>query len=330
MTILTTILMAAVTTETQHPYLGAFIMMVIGAATIFAAFKQYREYRILADAPKARVRSMPMGLVHLHGKATGEPLISPLTGTRCFTYTADIAEWVKVRTKNGSKWAWRTTSGDDDLKQFYLDDGTGRVLVNPGGAESAVDTQRTFYCEIGKDGHFKSVRPAPGIPAPAEQVVWTWIHGAHRRKLADKAFELEAGSIHGIDPAKAKANMLKVINAMQQIQSLGAAPRVESLGALQDSASGLGGGPYRVIEQCFLAESDCVILGTCAENPDAKSAEDRNIIRRGENEKTFLISTQGEKKIGRNLRLQALGLVFLSAVLIVGGFALALNAAGML
>lgn len=331
MTILTTILIAALRTDTQqHPYLGAFIMILIGAVTFFVAFKQYREYRILADAPKARVRSMPMGLVHLHGKATGEPLTSPLTGTRCFTFTADIAEWVKVRTKNGWKWAWRTTAGDDDLKEFYLDDGTGRVLVNPGGAEASVDMQRTVHCEIGKDGHFKSVHPAAGIPAPTEQAVWAWIHGAHRRKLADKAFELEAGSIQGIDPAKAKANILKVLNAMQQIQSLGAAPRVESLGALQDTSSGLGGGPYLVTEKCFLADSDCVVLGTCAENPDAKSAEDRNIIRRGENEKTFLISTQGEKKIGRNLRLQALGLAFLSVVLIVGGCALALNAAGML
>ncbi len=329
MTILTTILIVALETKARgNPYMGAFIMVLIGAATFYAAFKQYREYRILIDAPKARVRSMPMGLVHLQGKATGEPLISPLTGTRCFTFTADIAEWVRTRSKGGWKWSWRTTAGDDDLKQFYLDDGTGRVLVNPGGAEASIDMQRTFFCEIGKDEHFKSVQPVPGIPAPTEQAVWAWIHGAHRRKLADKAFEFEAGSIQGIDPAKAKEAMLKVMNAMQQVQSLGSAPTIRSLSDLQDT--GLRGGPYRVTEKCFLAESDCVILGTCAENPDAKSADDRNIIRRGENEKTFLITTQGEKKIGRSLRLQAVGLAFLSVVLIVGGFALAFGAAGIL
>ena len=83
-------------------------------------------------------------------------------------------------------------------------------------------------------------------------------------------------------------------------------------------------------EKCFLADSDCVIVGTCAENPDAKSDEDRNIIRKGENEKTFLISTQGEVKVGRSLRLQAFGLVLLGAALIIGGVALALHAAGML
>ena len=318
-----TILIAALATGTQHPYLGAFLMIVMGAVSFLVGFKQYREYRILADAPRARVRSIPMGLVHLQGKATSDaPLTSPLTGARCFCFMANIEEKVKTRTKGGgTKWAWQTVAGDDDLKQFYLDDGTGRVLVNPGGAEEGVDLQCTFYCEIGKDGHFKSVRPAPGIPAPTEQAVWAWIHGAHSRKLLDRVFELEGE--RGRMMKSVMESSLKVLNTVQQIESLGA--------ALQGSpVSGLRGGPYRVSEQCFLADSDCVILGTCAENPNPKSDEDRNIIRKGENEKTFLISTKGDRKVGRSLRLQAFGLVFLGAAFIIGGFALALHSAGML
>jgi hypothetical protein len=169
---------------------------------------------------------------------------------------------------------------------------------------------------------------AAGISAPAEQAVWAWIHGAHIRKLADKAFELEAENIKGIDPVKAKAVMLQMMNMGRQIQSLGTAPALDSLGSLQDS--GLRGGPYRVTEQCFLAESDCVVLGTCAENPKPQGEEDRNIIRKGENEKTLLISTRGEGAIGRGLRLQAVGLVLLGAAIIVGAAALAMSAANML
>jgi len=38
----------------------------------------YREYRLLKDTPEAPIRSIPMGFVHIHGKATGEePLKSP-------------------------------------------------------------------------------------------------------------------------------------------------------------------------------------------------------------------------------------------------------------
>jgi hypothetical protein len=323
MPILMAMLIAALETGTQHPYLGAFIMIVMGAVAFLVGFKQYREYRILADAPRARVRSIPMGLVHLQGKATGDPLTSPLTGVRCFCFIANIEEKVKTRAKDGgTKWAWQTVAGDDDLKQFYLDDGTGRVLVNPVEAEQAdFDTQRTFYCEIGKDGHFKSVRPTPGIPAPTEQAVWAYIHGAHSRKLLDRVFELEGE--RGRMMKSVMESSIKVLNTVQQIESLGA--------ALQGSpVSGLRGGPYRVTEQCFLADSDCVIVGTCAENPNPKSDEDRNIIRKGENEKTFLISTKGDRKVGRSLRLQALLLVVLGAALIIGGVAIALHFAGML
>jgi hypothetical protein len=325
-----TILIAALATRSQHPYLGAFLMLVCGAVVFWGGFMQFRKYRILANAPKAHVRSMPMGLVHLHGKATGEALTSPLTGTRCFMFTANVEEWVRTRVRGKVKWAWQTVAGDDDLKLFYLDDGTGRVLVNPGGAEDGLESQRTFYGEIGKDGHFKSTRTAPGIPVPAAQAVWAWIHGPHSRKLMEKAFDLQAGSVQGVDPARAKQSMLKAVNAVQQIQSLGMAPHVDALGtALQDRASGPGGGPYRVTEKCFLAGCECVVLGTCAETSNPQSGEDRHVIRKGENEGTLLISTQSEAKIGRGLLQTAWGFVFLGGVLIVGAAALVLNAAGI-
>ena len=332
MAILLTTLIAILRTESGNPYLGAFIMIVIGAVTFLVGFKAYREYRILMEVPRAPVRSIPMGLVHLQGKVTGDdPLISPLTGARCFFYMVNIKEFVKTRTGAASvKWSWQTVAGDDDLKPFYLDDGTGRVLVNPMGAEQTdAYSQYTFYCEIGKDGHFKKVRPAPGIPAPTEEAVWAYINGTHSRKLLNRVFELE-----GEKGQKMKSFMessVKVLNTVQQIQSLGTAPQIDSLRDLQDApGAGLSGGPYRVSEQCFLAGSDCVVLGTCAENPSPQSDEDRNIVRQGDNEKTFLISTKGERRIGRNLLIQAVALVLLGSAVILGGFALALHAAGML
>jgi hypothetical protein len=322
-----TMLFAALATGTQHPHLGAFIMIVMGAVTFLVGFKQYRAYRILVEVPRARVRSIPMGLVHLQGKATGDPLTSPLTGVRCFCFMVNIEERVKTRTKDGgTRWTWQTVAGDDDLKQFYLDDGTGRVLVNPLGAEQTdAYSQRTFYCEIGKDGHFQSVCPTPGIPAPTEQTVWAYINGSHTRKLLDRVFDLEGE--RGRMMKSVMETSVKVLNTVQQIESLGTAPEITLQGS---PGSGLRGGPYRVSEECFLADSDCVVLGTCAENPNAQSDEDRNIIRKGQNEETFLISTKGDRKIGRNLLLQAFALVFVGAAMIMGGFALALHSAGML
>jgi hypothetical protein len=315
-----TVLIGALATGTQHPYLGAFILLVMGSLCFLGGFQNYRKYRILADAPRAHVRSMPMGLVHLRGKATGDPLISPLTGTRCFAYVCNIQSYVKTRSGGKTKWEWQTVSGDDDIMPFYLDDGTGRVQVIPIQPEqSSFDMPRTLQCEIGKDGRFKSVRPSPGIAPPNEQAVWAYVHGAHSRKLLERVFDMQ-----GERGEKMKAVMETTMKLM------GAAQKIESLTPSLELSYSSGAGCYRVTEQCFLADSDCVVVGTCAENPDARSEDDRIVIRQGENEKTFLISTQTEAKLGRTMRLQAVTLVLLGSALIVGGCALALHGAELL
>ena len=53
---------------------------------------------------------------------------------------------------------------------------------------------------------------------------------------------------------------------------------------------------YRFTEECLLADRDCTVLGTCVENPSPKDDDDRNLITRGENEKTFLINSMSEQK----------------------------------
>jgi hypothetical protein len=72
------------------------------------------------------------------------------------------------------------------------------------------------------------------------------------------------------------------------------------------------------------------VLGTCTENPSPADQNDRNLIKKGENEKTFLITTKSEKQIEKSLRLKAILLVVIGAALIVGGAALALHMAHML
>lgn len=46
------------------------LFFLVGGWLIWLGFRKYREYRILADTPRASVRSIPMGLVHLNGKST--------------------------------------------------------------------------------------------------------------------------------------------------------------------------------------------------------------------------------------------------------------------
>ena len=105
---------------------------IAGLVTFFKGFKIYREYRVLEDTPEIPIRSIPMGLVHVHGRATGEkPIPSPVSHTPCFYYKVDIERWEHQGKSSG----WRHYKTDTDGAKFYLEDGSGKVLVDAHSAE---------------------------------------------------------------------------------------------------------------------------------------------------------------------------------------------------
>jgi len=52
------------------------------------------------------------------------------------------------------------------------------------------------------------------------------------------------------------------------------------------------------------------VTGTCVENPEAKDGRDRNLITKGQNEPTFLISYRTESEVETRLRNRAALMVF--------------------
>jgi hypothetical protein len=82
-------------------------------------------------------------------------------------------------------------------------------------------------------------------------------------------------------------------------------------------------GRYRFTERCILPDHEYDITGTCAENPEAKDANDRNLIRKGATEPTFFISGLGRMEV--NVMLQSR-----SMLMIFGGGMLAVFCLGVL
>ncbi|HEV2349127.1 MAG TPA: hypothetical protein VG028_04690 [Terriglobia bacterium] len=292
------------------PFIIFVIGFLIGLILFFVGFRTYREYRILEDTPIAPIRSIPMGLVHVRGKATdGDRLTSPLTGVPCYYYRVQVEKYVKK--DKGSE--WETVSTETEERNFLLDDGTAKVLVNPHQAE--YDVMRTFQAETGNltnAGRF--VDPSLGIPGPSDMDL--------RAYLGDSSKAQAALASLNIPGAKAAG---KVLGAAQKLEAMGMAVGGSGLHFT------LGEGQqYRFTEHCLLAERDCNVLGTCAENPAPKDEHDRNIIMKGQNEKTFLVTNKTEGQIEKSLRRKAFVLIFLGAVLMVGVVALGLYERHML
>lgn len=83
------------------------------------------------------------------------------------------------------------------------------------------------------------------------------------------------------------------------------------------------GGRYRFTECCILPDHEYDITGTCGENPEAKDVNDRNLIRKGPNEPTYLISSLAQPDVNIMLQMRA-------QLMIVGGGMLAVFCLGLL
>src|SRR2546422_5509250 len=94
------------------------------------------------DTPASKIRSASMGLVEVSGLAVGPyTMNAPITGEPCYYYRT-MAWQLKQSGKNKE---WEKVADESLHVPFYLDDNTGRVLVDPRGAE--MDIHRDFHEE---------------------------------------------------------------------------------------------------------------------------------------------------------------------------------------
>lgn len=266
-----------------------------GVFLFFKGFKAYREYRVIEDTPEIPIRSMPMGLVQIHGKAKGDQVVpSPVTGTPCLFYKVDIERWVQNR--NGGNWTHYRTDADGPL--FYLEDATGRVLVNAHNAE--YDLFKSGRRQIGRGlrvGGLSRLLTGKGDPT---------------LMTAPGGYVSDASLFNYVESMPGKSNFSM------------------SLGGL--SLGGVGGfgrsSAYRLTEYLILPEHWYDVTGTCTENPAAKDEHDRNMIVKGRNEPTFLISWRDEKRLESSLRSKAMLRIFGGAALAIACLAILLAKLG--
>lgn len=114
--------------------------LLLGGCALLAAlclrwtFQAWRKNRIIADTPTARIRSAAQGFVEFIGwGALPAPPANkgPLTGIPCVWWSYRIEEL--QRRNKGSEWV-TIDAGTSEIP-FFMEDGSGRCLVDPRGAE---------------------------------------------------------------------------------------------------------------------------------------------------------------------------------------------------
>jgi hypothetical protein len=113
------------------PVLAA-IGLAVGVRTFFRGFRLLERKRRMENTPTSTVRAAALGLVEVCGNVVGPyTLIAPLSEAECYYYHAVV---------------WGTPENGEDSDQpqareevlcapFFIDDGTGQLMVDPRGAE---------------------------------------------------------------------------------------------------------------------------------------------------------------------------------------------------
>ena len=183
-----------------------WVWAVVGACAgvylFYRGFRLLQRKRLIMDTPPSKIRSASMGLVEISGLAVGPyTLPAPVTGAPCYYYRTLAWQWKQ----NGKSSSWVKVAEESMHVPFYLDDNTGRVLVDPQGAE--MDIHRDFHEE------FSNSLFSSSLEVPANICSFLGRHGVE----TDKKIKVEEYCI------KIK-NFLFVLGTLAENHGLTASP----------------------------------------------------------------------------------------------------------
>jgi len=114
---------------------GSAAVFALGLLALYGGVAQYRKKRVMRDTPMSKMRSLALGPVEVKGKPEKykKSFESPFSGEECvmYVYSVDVYKTGGPNTSGG----WSTVEAGVKAAPFYVNDGTGRVLVDPDGAE---------------------------------------------------------------------------------------------------------------------------------------------------------------------------------------------------
>jgi hypothetical protein len=120
---------------------GGLLLFLFGMVLIIGGVQRYLLAQKIKNTPTSKVRSAAVGLVELAGKARcKDTLDSPISHVRSI-YWRIKGEYYKP----GKHGGWRDIYNASSSEQFYLEDDTGKMLIEPKDAE--IEIPHDFFNE---------------------------------------------------------------------------------------------------------------------------------------------------------------------------------------
>lgn len=179
--------------------LGVILVVVLVGLYLFLPwFLLYKSHnthklcRLIKALPTSKTRGVFMGLVEVKGSIESEePLTSFLAEKQCVWYQYSVEEhWRRLvtesytdsqgnrRTRTRVEEGWTTLDSGGDSQNFYLQDDTGTLLIQPEGAKIEADTIFNTRCDRSDPLYYQK--------GPQRSIA----NSTHKRRFTEKALPL--------------------------------------------------------------------------------------------------------------------------------------------
>jgi len=245
------------------------IFFLFGGTLLVLGFAALRRKRLIENVPSSRIRSVAMGLAELIGRVIPEtPQQAPFTGVACAYFRFTVEKWTGGKNKR-----WQVVEKGESTEPFWLEDETGRILVNPAGAEVVL---RIAFREVRRDGGiFSAKRRTTEYRLVEGQRAYVLGTVGHVR---DRARERQEGLAGRLRDLKADPERLQAFDADRD-------------GRISDTE---WSGAVAAVRNDMLR----------SEAAQPAAAGGNLVIGKGAAEDTFILADRGEASLVRHLNIQ--------------------------
>lgn len=129
-------------TGPEPMFIGALLLFGLGITLFVVGLRTEWKKRMIMNTPRSKARSVPMGRVEVQGiiRNFEETTFAPFSNTPCVYIKFSIEEEREYKDEEGRiRHRWETLDSSTHSIPFFVEDETGRILVDPKGAD--IDTQ---------------------------------------------------------------------------------------------------------------------------------------------------------------------------------------------